>query len=155
MTTEEKDIVEEITTGSNLKTKADFQRDKGKVLDPNDFKRIYNPKWKDQYRRFDCYYWQNIHTDHRVGWVFRRTGEAIRWRDNRCWRYAKYSSLEEYLASQLIRSTKRHTELWKKHRDEYHSLILRRGVFMSEPQWLWWYEVDEDGNLISREHTKR
>lgn len=78
------------------------------------------------------YYWYSKSRQCRVGWIFPSKKEAQRWLENRYFRYAKYGSLEHYLATTLATSRTREVDNWKRHREGYLDVELRIGRFIYE-----------------------
>lgn len=77
--------------------------------------------------RTACYFWHSKSKDKRMSWVFPSRKEAIKWRNNRFYKYASYGTLELFLSTVEASRRIKEREVWMRHREGFLDLEMRVG----------------------------
>lgn len=83
----------------------------------------------ESYYRVASWCWVRVNADgtkRRVSWVFKSKERAIRWRDNKCWRYAEHPTVESYIHTLPEHRRAVEARRWVGDRDLYNSLQIYR-----------------------------
>lgn len=81
------------------------------------------------YYRVSSWCWVRTREDGtqvRASWVFQTLDKANRWRNNKCWKYVEYGTVEDYLKTVVDSRKVVEAKRWVEHRDLYNSLELYR-----------------------------
>lgn len=86
--------------------------------------------WKRNLGKRQWFYaWHRRDTGEMVGWVFKSSVAAKKWRDETYWRYPKHPTIDSFFRSIQNQGQKKFSSrFWIRDRDMYEQMELRKGV---------------------------